>query len=251
MDRSGSRRSATRRLLVFGRLPEPGRTKTRLAPALGAAGAAELYGAFLDDVLDGAPDIAPTELWVPRRPGARETLASRYPRARIRLQPDGDLGVRLATAFGSSFEDGVDHAVAFGSDHPTLPRDYLERAFAALHSAHLVLGPTRDGGYYTLGLRRLCWPRARALFEGAPWSTDGLLGWTRERAAALDLCHVELPRWYDVDEPDDLERLARDLVPGSTTERVWRTLAAAGRGVASPTGGHRPVGPPLPEGSGP
>lgn len=223
----GPRRAATRRLLVFGRLPEPGRTKTRLAPALGVGGAAELYGAFLDDVLAWAPDIAPTELWSPARPGTREALQARYPRVGVRLQPEGDLGVRLAAAFGAAFEDGVDHVVALGSDHPTLPREYAGRAFAALHGAHVVLGPTRDGGYYALGLRRLCWPRARGLFEGAPWSTDALLSWTRGRAAALDLCHVELPGWYDVDEPPDLERLARDLVPGSATERVWRSLEAA------------------------
>lgn len=235
----GTRRVATRRLLVLGRLPEPGRTKTRLIPALGPHGAAELYAAFLDDIVGWAPTSAPTELWVAPRPDAIERLRGRYPEVSVRAQPDGDLGDRLAAAFDDAFRDGIDHVVAFGSDHPTLPPSYLERAFAALHGAHLVLGPTRDGGYYAVGLRRPCWPGARSLFEGAPWSTAGLLEWTRARAAELELCHAELPRWYDVDEPGDLDRLARDVSPESETGRVWRSLVAKRHEIADVAGAPR------------
>lgn len=233
------RHPITRRLLVFGRHPEPGRTKTRLIPALGPEGASELYRAFLDDLLAWAPDLAPTELWVPRRPQARAALEARYPGIRVHFQPEGDLGVRLAVAFAAAFDDGADHVVVVGSDHPTLPRSCLEGAFAALPSVHLVLGPTRDGGYYAVGLRRSCWPRAGRLFEEAPWSTRGLLDWTRRRAEALDLRHLELPCWYDVDEPRDLGRLGRDLVAGSATERVWRRVVD-GAGADIVTDGLRP-----------
>lgn len=233
----GTCRDTGRRLLVFGRLPEAGRTKTRLIPALGPEGAAALYAAFLDDVVRRAPTVAATELWVAARPDAIEQLRARYPEVRVRLQPEGDLGDRLAAAFDAAFGDGIDHVVALGSDHPTLPPSCLERAFAALHDAHLVLGPTLDGGYYALGLRRPCWPDARTLFESAPWSTAGLLEWTRARAVELGLCHVELPGWYDVDGPADLDRLARDVNPESETGRVWHSLAAEVREIA---GGGRP-----------
>lgn len=209
---------------MFGRAPEPGRAKTRLIPALGASGAATLYAAFLDDVIGWAPSVAPVELWAPDDAGAIGTLRARYPGVAVRPQPAGGLGVRLSGAFDSAFREGMDYAVALGSDHPTLPPAYIERGFLALHAAHLVLGPTRDGGYYALGLRRLAWPRARALFDGAPWSTPRLLDWTRARAGELDLCHVELPGWYDVDEPGDLDRLVADLRPGSATLRAWRAL---------------------------
>lgn len=212
------------RLLVFGRLPESGRAKTRLSPRLGEEGAAELYGAFLDDAMGWAPQIASRELWVPERPGAVETLSARYPDARVRLQPEGSLGARLRAAFDSAFSDGIDYAVAVGSDHPTLPADLVTRGFRALRAAHLVLGPTRDGGYYSIGLRRHAWPAAAGLFREAPWSEPGLLAWTRRRATELELCHVELPEWYDVDRPDDLERMERDLESGSATAVVWRAL---------------------------
>ena len=210
--------------MLFGRLPEAGRTKTRLEPALGSEGAARLYRAFLDDCIARSPDNVELELWVPARPGARETLSESYPEVRVRLQPEGDLGERLRFAFDSAFEEGVDYATVAGTDHPTLPRDYIMRAFRALRSAHLVVGPADDGGYCAIGLRRYCWPAAEGLFEGAPWSRPDLLGWTRRRARELDLCHVELPDWYDVDGPEDLDRLRRDVDPGSRTAEVLAEL---------------------------
>lgn len=166
------------------------------------------------------------ELWVDPRPGALGTLSDRYPGLPVRLQGEGDLGARLSDAFERSFAERADHVVVVGSDHPTLPPPYLERAFRALRGAHLVLGPTADGGYYALGLRRYAWPAAAGLFEGIPWSTSAVLEETRGRAAALDLCHVELPSWYDVDEPDDLWRLRRDAPPESATARTLAELTA-------------------------
>lgn len=201
--------------------------KTRLISTLSAEAVAQLYQAFLDDAMRWAPAVESRELWVPDRPGALETLGQRYPEARIRIQPAGSLGDRVRHAFDAAFADGVDYAVVVGSDHPTLPAGNVDGAFKALKAAHLVLGPTHDGGYYLVGLRRYAWPGAAGLFEGAPWSDPSLLGWTRARAVELDLCHVELPTWYDVDRPEDLVRMARDLAPGSASAETWSRLRAA------------------------
>ncbi|MDX1395064.1 MAG: TIGR04282 family arsenosugar biosynthesis glycosyltransferase [Gemmatimonadota bacterium] len=215
---------ARERVILFGRVPRPGEAKTRLIPAIGTEGAARLYRAFLDDAVAMASSARELELWVPDTPGAVERLSRRYPDLAIRLQPDGDLGGRLRAAFDAAFAEGVDYAVILGSDHPTLPPEYVERAFRAQRGAHLVLGPTEDGGYYAIGLRRYCWPGAAGLFDGAPWSTSDLLEWTRRRAQDLALCHVELPVWYDVDEPADLERLRADVRVGSATGRALTAL---------------------------
>lgn len=228
-----NRERSCRRLLVFGRLPEPGYVKTRLHSELTREESAVLYEAFLDDAMKLAPEGIAVELWVPDRPGAMERLGSRYPAARIRLQPEGSLGDRLEMAFARAFDEGVDCAVAVGSDHPTLPLDFLVRAFDALAGSSVALGPSLDGGYYAVGLCGSAWPRARGLFGGAPWSTSGLFAWTRTRAASLRLDCVELPPWYDVDRPADLARMAGDLTEGSATAGVWARLAPP---TASPEG---------------
>lgn len=213
-----------RRLMVFGKAPEPGRAKTRLAPTLGEERAAELYRAFLDDAVAVARRVeAEHELWIPSSPLAGE-VEGRYPDVRVRRQPEGDLGGKLAHAFDTAFAEGVVRAVVTGSDHPTLPASFLDEAFDGLGAHDMVLGPSRDGGYYAVGFRAGAWPRGRALFDGVPWSTPRVLDLTRRRAERLELTRRELPEWYDVDEPEELERLREDVEEGSATGRALRRM---------------------------
>lgn len=213
-------------LMLFAKLPEPGRTKTRLAPTLGEEGAARLYRALLADTAETLRAVpgARRELWLPRRPRGGEALGERYPDFRLRWQAPGDLGAKLAGAFAAVFEEGTRRALAVGSDHPTLPPEYVRRGLEGLGGVPLVLGPARDGGYYAVGLRREAWPAARSLFREIPWSSDRVLAVTRERAEALGLEREELPAWYDVDEPDDLERLCREVGDGSATASALSRL---------------------------
>jgi glycosyltransferase A (GT-A) superfamily protein (DUF2064 family) len=111
-----------------------------------------------------------------------------------------------------------------GGDHPTLPPDHLVRAFDALGSSDVVLGPTPDGGYYAVGLRSGAWPEAGEIFGDIPWSTPEVLERTAERARRLGLGVARLPPWYDVDEPEELERLERDVEEGSATARALARL---------------------------
>lgn len=214
--------------------------KTRLVSRLGRRGAAELYRAFLEDMLRVATSIpgVEVELWlegmasasapppgVPAPPEGR-TL-------RIRRQRGDDLGARLANAFERSFREGAERALVVGTDHPTLPPALLERGISILERVEVAWGPSADGGYWGLALRTDAWPRAAVLFREIPWSTAKVLERTRDRAREAALRWRELPSWYDVDEPADLERLARDLHPAS---RTAETLARLRRG-SGPEGG--------------
>jgi rSAM/selenodomain-associated transferase 1 len=229
-------RRPTRTLVVFAKMPRAGQVKTRLIPMLGAGGAASLYRAFLDDTVNMARQIGEVarELRVVRHSDGLRSLEERYADFAVRGQPNGDLGNRLRGTFDSAFEEGTEHVLIIGSDHPTLPASYVRRGFEALKATHLVLGPTEDGGYYGVGLRRYAWPRAAGLFDGIAWSTREVLAQTRRRAEALDLCHVELPSWYDVDEPDQLARLVVDADPRSATGRVLQALGDLGQLQAPP-----------------
>lgn len=217
------------RILLFGKVPRPGRTKTRLAPALGPEGAARLYRAFLEDTvrLARASGAEQVELWLS---GSREGVAraaERRPGLRVRRQVGEDLGERLRHAFDAAFDEGADRAAALGTDHPTLPPGRLDDAFGTLGAADAALGPTRDGGYYLLALRREAWPRAAELFREIPWSTGDVAEVTRRRAEAADLVVRSLPGWYDVDEPSELPRLRQDVAPDTATSRALDRLDAA------------------------
>ena len=223
--------AAARRVLLFGKVPRPGETKTRLAPALGARGAARLYRAFLDDTvrLARASGAAEVELWLAGPEEEAGGLARRHPDLRLRRQRGDGLGDRLRHAFDTAFREGVGAAAALGTDHPTLPPGRLEDAFRALEGADAALGPTPDGGYYLLALRREAWPRAEELFLEVPWSTPEVAAATRSRARRAEIELRTLDGWYDVDEPGELDRLRRDAEPGTATARILERLDA-GRG---------------------
>ena len=114
--------------------------------------------------------------------------------------------------------------VLIGADAPNLPIDYLHQSFELLRDADLVLGPASDGGYYLLGARRL----HPVLFQKMPWGTDKVFSITRQRVKSSGISHAELPRWYDVDTPQDVERLWKDLqhmIAKRPTDLPWRTCA--------------------------
>lgn len=193
-----------RRVLVFARPPRPGRVKTRLIPALGAAGAANLYRQLLQNTLAEAvklPEV-PAELWCAADDGDPagecEELAARYG-MRLRRQHGPDLGARMQHALADALGTAR-RSVLIGSDCPEIGSDYLARAFAALERHEAVLGPAVDGGYVLIGLRQVD-PR---LFSGIPWGTERVLDLTRSRLRELDWRWAELPTLRDLDRPRDL-----------------------------------------------
>jgi len=195
-------------LVLFGKVPLPGRVKTRLGRAIGRENAALLSESFLRDASRTfvalaspgglspvlAADPAPHPFW---------TDAFPHP-WRIEPQGEGDLGRRLARAFEREF-GGHERVAVLGSDHPALPADALRRF---LESSDAIW-PTRDGGYAALILGRR--PGVTALFEGIEWSTDAVFEQTVDRARRAGIALEVFPETYDVDRESDLELLARDL----------------------------------------
>jgi uncharacterized protein len=185
--------------VVFAREPLLGRVKTRLAKKVGDETALALHRAFVDDTVALARGVA--ERTVLAVAGDPESFAH-LDVERI-AQADGDLGARMDHAITSQLAHGP--VCIIGSDSPALPRSDLERAFAELKRHDVVIGPSSDGGYWLIGAR----VPVPELFAQMAWGTAGVFAETagrlRERNAA------RLPIHYDVDEPQDLERLITDL----------------------------------------
>lgn len=210
-------------IAVMAKASVPGHAKTRLVPPLTAEEAANLNTSFLRDVADnliGASALANISGYVafapagsagffrgilPERIGLLETVAPSF-------------GGCLLHAATSLFDEGHDSVCLLNSDSPTLPVAYIIAAATELSAPgdRIVLGPSTDGGYYLIGLKR---PHHR-LFEDIDWSTERVAGQTVARARELNLPVHQLPSWYDVDEADALRVLVRELFE-ATPFRVW------------------------------
>ncbi len=199
------------RLLLFTRYPEAGTTKTRLIPALGPDGAARLHKRLTERAAGQAGLLAASHdipTVVHYSGGSLAQMAAWLGPLAYVAQAAGDLGRRMQAAFQHAFRGGAARAVLIGSDIPELDADLLARAFAALRDSEVVLGPSRDGGYYLLGLTaevagRLYFP----LFADIPWSTGNVFAMTRDRLEKAAATVAILPTLRDVDRPEDLNWL--------------------------------------------
>jgi rSAM/selenodomain-associated transferase 1 len=195
-------------ICVFAKPPLPGQVKTRLAARWGEAHAAALAEAFVQDTWRLVTSVTWAEAILATTGGEWCDLAG-LGSAEVWLQGDGDLGERLERMARAALAR-ADFVLLVGADSPGLPPLRLERAREALSEADAVLGPCDDGGFYLLGLRR-CPPR---LLAGLPWSAPETFAATRERLAAHGLEPSIIDGWFDVDVPEDLERLRSGLESG-------------------------------------
>ena len=194
---------------VFTRVPEAGRVKTRLIPAIGARRAADLLVCMtrvtLARVREG--DIGPATLWCTPAPDETLRALAREFGTQIQVQHGADLGERMHYALRSALDEHAG-ALVLGTDCPFVSREDLQGARALLFEEdnRVVLGPAFDGGYYLLAARAV----DASLFAKMPWGSAEVLDRTRRRLDSMGWRFASLERKHDIDRPEDLDRL-RDV----------------------------------------
>jgi rSAM/selenodomain-associated transferase 1 len=203
------------RIIIFGRYPVPGRTKTRLIPALGAVDAARLQRWLTEKILKTVITFANRrEIEVEfcfdgdSKKKMRRWLGSDISLSR---QVQGNLGERMRAAILGAFQKGAKRVVLLGTDIPQLKTDHLKQAFDALVQNDLVIGPSTDGGYWLIGMKQ-----PFDLFEGIKWSTDVVLDQTISMAKNQGLRVKTLSRLNDIDTEEDLKQ----VLP----KNVWKII---------------------------
>lgn len=207
--------------IVFAKAPQPGAVKTRLIPVLGAAGAALLHERLVARTLRtaAAAAVGPVELCC-APDAAHPFLASSAAAHGVPLtgQGRGDLGERMHRAAARALTN-ASGVILIGCDCPALTPQYMRTARAALDEGFDAgLGPAEDGGYVLLALARI----DPALFDRIPWGGPDVMAITVARFAALRWRWRQLETLWDVDRPEDLMRLRRDLPDG---ERLLLDIA--------------------------
>lgn len=214
-------------LLVFAKAPRPGKVKTRLARAWGAAAAAQAYrrlGRQVVEQLAGAPARTIVCFDPPGSEGEIRTWLDARGANAFMAQGGGDLGDRMSRTTGAAFAQGARAVVVVGTDAPAVGADTVALALDALRCAEVVIGPSSDGGYYLIGLKA---PQP-ALFSGMRWSTEHVFRDTTRRCAELGLRVTCLPVEADIDGPEDVS---------PELARAWGASRAALAGRPATPGG--------------
>lgn len=214
-------------LLVMAKRPLPGRAKTRLIPRFGPLGASALAAAALADTFTAAGACRADRVVVSFD---GDPIGIVPPDFEVFPQRAGELADRLTGAWADVGSPGVQ----IGMDTPQLTAADLDAAFDSLEAPGVdsVLGPAADGGWWAIGFRR---PHPAA-FAGIPTSQSDTGARQHARLKSLGLTTVLLPTHHDVDDPDDVQRVA-DLAPGTRFAEVaaelLRTSASGSHAVGS------------------
>lgn len=195
-------------LIVFAKEPRLGKVKTRLSDCLSKKQTVDLYKAFIQDTLAIGRKLK----------NCKKIVAYHYDGNPLYLkknaigysfykQQGASLGQRLYNAFVFAKSQGATKIVIVGSDAPDLPPEYVEAAFRELPRHDVVFGPSRDGGYYLVGLKI----PVLKIFQGIKWSTSSVLEKSLCKAKKAGKSVYLLKPWQDIDCCEDLNRLKTTL----------------------------------------
>jgi uncharacterized protein len=189
-------------LHLLAKAPLPGQAKTRLAPLLGAVGAANAHAELVRHCVANACHALTAEnvtLWTaldhshPLFSELREQFG-----LTLNAQPEGDLGARVRYALNSI----QGPAMVMGSDCPSITSELISASAQQLATHQVVILPAEDGGYGLIGTQR-DYPM---LFDTIPWGTSNVLTSTQQCIQALGLHAVYPATIWDVDRPEDWQR---------------------------------------------
>lgn len=193
-------------VLLFVKLPEKGKVKSRLSKNLDETIVLSLYKKFVLDLVDTLKKGGYSFKICFTPPDSKGKFSDWLGKEYSYMPQKGlDLGERMKNAFIESFSEGCLNVLIIGSDVPDLPNTLLDKALE-LCNDHAVIGPAFDGGYYLIGFNHNTF--LPEIFDGIPWSTGEVFGRTMEIFNKYNHKVHILQKWRDVDSLDDLRALA-------------------------------------------
>lgn len=194
-------------VILFARDPVLGQVKTRLSSSFDDETILKLYICFVEDSLEKIRQVGNADCFVGVSPENHSGFFNGTESSGMSLfvQQGKDLGDKMRQAFVDRFAEGYKKVVIIGSDSPSLPVSYIEKALAS--EKDLVLGPSTDGGYYLIAMAG----RVSEVFGGVAWGTEKVLDETLKNINEANVSLELLPVWYDVDFPEDLKFLKTHL----------------------------------------
>jgi rSAM/selenodomain-associated transferase 1 len=209
--------------IVFLRVPEKGKVKTRLGEFLDQAFVLKMYKGFVEDVLEAIETIGVKALFF--YPSDKKNLLENWLGKKYDFyrQKGDDLGQRIANAFKEIFKKGYTQVILIGTDIPELSRDIIISAHIALEKKDVVIGPSGDGGYYLIGFQKTSF--STSVFKDIDWSTRIVFDQTLRAIKKENLQYEILSQLNDIDTLEDLNALACRLKSGGKSgKRTFENL---------------------------
>tara|TARA_B100000315_G_scaffold252973_1_gene290841 strand:+ start:8957 stop:9655 length:699 start_codon:yes stop_codon:yes gene_type:complete len=197
-------------LVLFAKAPIAGEVKTRLQPEITPENSARLQESLIKDSISLMSEINNVEKIIYFLPGEKKYIFEKFTDGlpfHLNCQNGVDLGEKMENAFQDLFNKGFFRVVIIGVDSPTLPKEYINKAFIDLNNADLVIGPSIDGGYYLIGFKEKVLP----VFSSVEWGSNKVLLQTEELITKQNLKLSLLPVHYDIDTIEDLRYLKTHL----------------------------------------
>ncbi len=211
-------------LVIFLRFPRPGRVKSRLAVSLGQEKAANFYRLCAEQLfreISGVSGDCRKYLFYSDRGDESDIINWAGPGFDYLPQAGGNLGERLEQAFSRLFGKGMGKVIILASDTPDITVGIINDAIEAMDRHDIVIGPSIDGGYYLIGMKK----QHGELFRGISWSTEKVLGQTMEIIEALKLGVYILPELRDIDTEEDLRQWVKTAADRSNPVLVYAGTA--------------------------
>lgn len=195
-------------LIIFTRVPLPGKTKTRLMPFLNGDECAALHTCFLKDIYQKA-EKTDAAVFVFYTPEDEKKLLGEILGTEDNFFPQEgeDLGERMKNAIDHVLSEGYEKAILVGTDIPQMEESAWEQAFDALDEYDIVIHPTQDGGYYLIGMKKTY----ESIWKVERYGTNTVIQDTLScmKKAGLRVAAGQI--YYDVDEKEDLCKLWKDI----------------------------------------
>ena len=190
-------------LIIFIKNPVKGKVKTRIAQDGGDDAALKIYLALLNITRSIAIKVdAQKYLYYSDDVDHDDEWTSQH-FTKIK-QDGGDLGEKIHDAFKSILLKH-EKVIIIGSDCVNLTHEIVNDAFARLEDCDVVIGPTFDGGYYLLGIKKI----NPLLFTDMPWSSDKVFDETVRRSIQNADSVYALEKLNDIDYLADWEKYGK------------------------------------------
>ncbi len=190
-------------IILFVKYPVEGKVKTRLAKTVGNTIATKLYRLFAESIFSFTSDINTSYKYIFFSEKNEESLIRKWiGKKYFYVSQDGDdLGERMKNAFRLVFSHGAKKTIIIGTDIPDLSKEIIEESIDKLDKSDLVIGPSPDGGYYLLGIKKY----QPFLFDGITYSTNTVLQETIKKAKDNGLTYHTLDLLADIDNEEELK----------------------------------------------